>query len=136
MRAALTPLPPALPPPLPWVRLCQVYVGSFNSEAPISERVNPYAKPLFEAEQKGLLADLYEIPARCGRGMVSLFLLCVGQLRSKGDDQGWSWVAVAVAGPVRDEHEKLGGGGSQLRSGGSKEGRAGPGQAPPCREHA
>jgi hypothetical protein len=29
-----------------------VYVGSFNSEAPINEKVNPYGKPLFEAEQK------------------------------------------------------------------------------------
>ena len=45
-----------------------MYVGSFNSEAPISEEKNPYGKALFEAEQKQLLADLYDIPARsCDR---------------------------------------------------------------------
>ena len=32
--------------------VCKVYVGSFNSEAPINEKINPYGKPLFEAEQK------------------------------------------------------------------------------------
>lgn len=44
--------------------LPQVYVGSFNSEAPISEAKNPNGKALFEAEQKQLLDDLYEIPQR------------------------------------------------------------------------
>lgn len=48
--------------------MCKVYVGSFNSEAPVREDVNPYARSLFEAEQKQLLADLYEIPQRsCDR---------------------------------------------------------------------
>lgn len=46
----------------------QVYIGSFNSDAPISEAKNPYGRPLFEAEQADLLKDLYDIPARsCDR---------------------------------------------------------------------
>ncbi|GFH15321.1 uncharacterized protein HaLaN_11525 [Haematococcus lacustris] len=42
--------------------VCRVYVGSFNSDAPISEAKNPYGRTLFEAEQKELLASLYDIP--------------------------------------------------------------------------
>ncbi|KAJ9505858.1 hypothetical protein QJQ45_028265, partial [Haematococcus lacustris] len=44
--------------------VCRVYVGSFNSDAPISEAKNPYGRTLFEAEQKELLASLYDIPQK------------------------------------------------------------------------
>ncbi len=69
-------------------------MGSFNSEAPINERVNPYGKPLFEAEQKQLLHDLYEIPQRSTDRKINEFVkrvraakihILVGQgLRCKG----------------------------------------------------
>ncbi|KAG2438490.1 hypothetical protein HXX76_005042 [Chlamydomonas incerta] len=73
--------------------VCKVYVGSFNSEAPINEKVNPYGKPLFEAEQKQLLADLYEIPQRSTDRKINEFvkrvraakihILLVGHLRKQ-----------------------------------------------------
>ncbi|KXZ52131.1 hypothetical protein GPECTOR_10g760 [Gonium pectorale] len=73
--------------------VCKVYVGSFNSEAPINERVNPYGKPLFEAEQKQLLADLYEIPQRSTDRKINEFvkrvraakihILLIGHLRKQ-----------------------------------------------------
>lgn len=45
-----------------------MYIGSFNSEAPIQEDRNPACKDLFRAEQEQLLHDLYEIPSRsCDR---------------------------------------------------------------------
>jgi EH domain-containing protein 1 len=66
--------------PLPWsciaiasvspadCRSLQVYIGSFNSEAPIDKSKNPNCVELFEAEQAQLLHDLYEIPSRsCDR---------------------------------------------------------------------
>jgi EH domain-containing protein 1 len=68
-----------------------VYIGSFNSEAPISEEKNPYGRTLFEAEQKELLADLYEIPQRsCDRKInefvkrlraFKIHLLLIGHIR-------------------------------------------------------
>jgi EH domain-containing protein 1 len=46
----------------------QVYIGSFNSDAPINAAKNPHCVELFKAEQQQLLADLYEIPSRsCDR---------------------------------------------------------------------
>jgi hypothetical protein len=46
----------------------QVYIGSFNSDAPINAAKNPHCVELFEAEQAQLLHDLYEIPSRsCDR---------------------------------------------------------------------
>ncbi|GIL50072.1 hypothetical protein Vafri_6390 [Volvox africanus] len=73
--------------------VCKVYVGSFNSEAPINERINPYGKPLFEAEQKQLLADLYEIPQRSTDRKINEFvkrvraakihILLIGHLRKQ-----------------------------------------------------
>lgn len=54
-----------------------MYVGSFNSEAPISEEKNPYGKALFEAEQKQLLADLYDIPQRSCDRKVKVGLIVV-----------------------------------------------------------
>lgn len=73
--------------------VCRVYVGSFNSDAPISEDKNPYGRPLFEAEQKELLASLYEIPQRsCDRKInefvkrvraAKIHLLLVGHLRKQ-----------------------------------------------------
>mmetsp|Transcript_11752 Transcript_11752/g.21123 ORF Transcript_11752/g.21123 Transcript_11752/m.21123 type:complete len:544 (-) Transcript_11752:1029-2660(-) len=73
--------------------VCKVYVGSFNSEAPINEKVNPYGKPLFEAEQKQLLSDLYDIPQRsCDRKInefvkrvraVKIHILLVNHLRKQ-----------------------------------------------------
>ena len=51
---------------------CQVYIGSFNSDAPINAEKNPHCKELFLAEQEQLLADLYEIPHRsCDRKVSS-----------------------------------------------------------------
>jgi EH domain-containing protein 1 len=48
--------------------LLQVYIGSFNSEAPIDAAKNPHCVDLFEKEQAQLLHDLYEIPSRsCDR---------------------------------------------------------------------
>eukprot|EP00775_Hariotina_reticulata_P005540 gene5540-5776_t len=48
--------------------VCKVYIGSFNSEAPIDKAKNPHCVDLFEAEQAQLLHDLYEIPTRsCDR---------------------------------------------------------------------
>jgi hypothetical protein len=48
--------------------VCKVYVGSFNCDAPIREDKNPFAKAMFEAEQKELLNALYETPQRsCDR---------------------------------------------------------------------
>lgn len=49
--------------------LClQVYIGSFNSDAPINAAKNPHCVELFKAEQADLLSDLYEIPSRsCDR---------------------------------------------------------------------
>jgi hypothetical protein len=45
-----------------------VYIGSFNSDAPINAAKNPHCVELFKAEQQQLLADLYEIPSRsCDR---------------------------------------------------------------------
>jgi hypothetical protein len=50
------------------VYVLQVYIGSFNSDAPINTDKNPHCKELFLAEQQQLLADLYEIPHRsCDR---------------------------------------------------------------------
>ncbi|EFJ53160.1 hypothetical protein VOLCADRAFT_55400 [Volvox carteri f. nagariensis] len=73
--------------------VCKVYVGSFNSDAPINERINPYGKPLFEAEQKQLLADLYEIPQRSTDRKINEFvkrvraakihILLIGHLRKQ-----------------------------------------------------
>lgn len=55
--------PVLLPLPLP-----QVYIGSFNSDAPINTAKNPHCVQLFEVEQAQLLHDLYEIPSRsCDR---------------------------------------------------------------------
>jgi hypothetical protein len=46
----------------------QVYIGSFNSDAPINVAKNPHCVELFKAEQEQLLSDLYEIPSRsCDR---------------------------------------------------------------------
>lgn len=46
----------------------QVYIGSFNSDAPINAAKNPHCVELFKAEQEDLLSDLYEIPSRsCDR---------------------------------------------------------------------
>lgn len=46
----------------------QVYIGSFNSDAPINAAKNPHCVELFKAEQEQLLSDLYEIPSRsCDR---------------------------------------------------------------------
>lgn len=46
----------------------QVYIGSFNSDAPINASKNPHCVELFKAEQDQLLSDLYEIPSRsCDR---------------------------------------------------------------------
>lgn len=39
----------------------QVYIGSFNSGAPINAEKNPHFVEHFEAEQAQLLHDLYEI---------------------------------------------------------------------------
>mmetsp|Transcript_17926 Transcript_17926/g.38464 ORF Transcript_17926/g.38464 Transcript_17926/m.38464 type:complete len:626 (+) Transcript_17926:389-2266(+) len=71
--------------------VCKVYVGSFNSDAPISEDKNPYGKALFEAEQKELLSALYEIPQRSADRKINEFvkrvrackihILLLGQLR-------------------------------------------------------
>jgi EH domain-containing protein 1 len=48
--------------------MLQVYIGSFNSEAPIDAAKNPHCVELFEKEQAQLLHDLYEIPSRsCDR---------------------------------------------------------------------
>eukprot|EP00879_Flechtneria_rotunda_P003023 GHRR01003241.1.p1 GENE.GHRR01003241.1~~GHRR01003241.1.p1 ORF type:complete len:568 (+),score=176.91 GHRR01003241.1:379-2082(+) len=48
--------------------VCKVYIGSFNSDAPIDKAKNPHCVELFEAEQAQLLHDLYEIPSRsCDR---------------------------------------------------------------------
>jgi EH domain-containing protein 1 len=45
-----------------------VYIGSFNSDAPINAAKNPHCVELFKAEQSDLLSDLYEIPSRsCDR---------------------------------------------------------------------
>lgn len=73
--------------------VCRVYIGSFNSEAPISEAKNPQCKQLFEAEQKELLQHLYEIPTRsCDRKVnefvkriraAKIHILLVGHLRNK-----------------------------------------------------
>ncbi|KAL6763258.1 P-loop containing nucleoside triphosphate hydrolase protein [Haematococcus lacustris] len=73
--------------------VCRVYVGSFNSDAPISEAKNPYGRTLFEAEQKELLASLYDIPQRsCDRKInefvkrvraCKMHLLLVGHLRKQ-----------------------------------------------------
>jgi hypothetical protein len=54
--------------PLLLLLLLQVYIGSFNSEAPIDAGKNPHCVQLFEKEQAQLLHDLYEIPSRsCDR---------------------------------------------------------------------
>ncbi|MEW5318543.1 MAG: hypothetical protein WDW38_009759 [Sanguina aurantia] len=58
--------------------VCKVYVGSFNSEAPINEDKNPHGKSLFEAEQKQLLDDLYEIPHRSLSLLASKFVQSTG----------------------------------------------------------
>lgn len=42
--------------------VCRVYLGSFNAGRPINDACD--LKPLLEKEQKDLLDDLYEIPAR------------------------------------------------------------------------
>ncbi|MEW5304687.1 MAG: hypothetical protein WDW36_007280 [Sanguina aurantia] len=73
--------------------VCKVYVGSFNSEAPINEDKNPHGKSLFEAEQKQLLDDLYEIPHRsCDRKInefvkrvraAKIHILLMGHLRAQ-----------------------------------------------------
>jgi len=73
--------------------VCRVYVGSFNADAPINEEKNPYGRPLFEAEQKELLASLYDIPQRsCDRKInefvkrvraAKIHLLLVGHLRKQ-----------------------------------------------------
>lgn len=73
--------------------VCKVYIGSFNSEAPIQEDKNPYGKALFLSEQENLLKDLYEIPARsCDRKInefvkrvraFKIHLLLIGHLRAK-----------------------------------------------------
>ncbi|GAX73326.1 hypothetical protein CEUSTIGMA_g780.t1 [Chlamydomonas eustigma] len=73
--------------------VCKVYVGSFNSEAPIREDVNPYGKALFEAEHKELLNALYECPQRsCDRKInefvkrvraCKIHMLVIGHMRNK-----------------------------------------------------
>lgn len=52
----LRPLPRRTP------EVVKVYIGSFNADAPISTARNPAGKTLFEAEQAGLLSDLYDMP--------------------------------------------------------------------------
>lgn len=53
---------------VPCCARCQVYIGSFNSDAPINAAKNPHCVELFKAEQADLLSDLYEIPSRsCDR---------------------------------------------------------------------
>lgn len=73
--------------------VCRVYIGSFNSEAPISTDKNPHGKALFEAEQANLFHDLYEIPQRsCDRKVnefvkrvraAKIHILLVGHLRKQ-----------------------------------------------------
>lgn len=73
--------------------VCRVYIGSFNSEAPINDQKNPNCKELFEAEQRELLQHLYEIPTRsCDRKVnefvkrvraAKIHILLVGHLRAK-----------------------------------------------------
>lgn len=73
--------------------VCKVYVGSFNCDAPIREDKNPYAKALFEAEQKELLASLYECPQRsCDRKInefvkrvraCKIHMLLIGHMRKQ-----------------------------------------------------
>mmetsp|Transcript_19149 Transcript_19149/g.32938 ORF Transcript_19149/g.32938 Transcript_19149/m.32938 type:complete len:548 (+) Transcript_19149:333-1976(+) len=73
--------------------VCRVYVGSFNADAPISTEKNPNGKSLFEAEQKELLASLYDMPQRsCDRKIndfvkriraLKIHMLLVGHLRKQ-----------------------------------------------------
>lgn len=73
--------------------VCKVYIGSFNSEAPINEQKNPHGRHLFEAEQAQLLQDLYEIPQRsCDRKVnefvkrlraAKIHLLVIGHMRKQ-----------------------------------------------------
>ncbi|WIA09631.1 hypothetical protein OEZ85_009020 [Tetradesmus obliquus] len=72
--------------------VCKVYIGSFNSEAPIDAAKNPHCVELFEKEQAQLLHDLYEIPSRsCDRKVnefvkrvraFRIHLLIMGHLRA------------------------------------------------------
>eukprot|EP00878_Enallax_costatus_P017605 GHUV01018497.1.p1 GENE.GHUV01018497.1~~GHUV01018497.1.p1 ORF type:complete len:533 (+),score=105.10 GHUV01018497.1:417-2015(+) len=71
--------------------VCKVYIGSFNSDAPINAEKNPHCVELFEAEQAQLLHDLYEIPSRsCDRKInefvkrvraFKIHLLIIGHIR-------------------------------------------------------
>mmetsp|Transcript_33515 Transcript_33515/g.99767 ORF Transcript_33515/g.99767 Transcript_33515/m.99767 type:complete len:622 (-) Transcript_33515:364-2229(-) len=73
--------------------VCKVYVGSFNCDAPIREDKNPYAKAMFEAEQKELLNALYETPQRsCDRKInefvkrvrsCKIHMLLIGHMRKQ-----------------------------------------------------
>jgi EH domain-containing protein 1 len=59
-----------------------VYIGSFNSEAPIDAAKNPQCVELFEKEQAQLLHDLYEIPSRsCDRKVSQKSLLLLSWFR-------------------------------------------------------
>lgn len=72
--------------------VCKVTVGSF-SNAPIREDKNPYAKTIFEAEQKDLLDALYECPQRsCDRKInefvkrvrsCKIHMLLIGHMRKQ-----------------------------------------------------
>jgi len=72
--------------------VCKVYIGSFNSDAPINAEKNPHCKELFLAEQEQLLADLYEIPHRsCDRKInefvkrvraCKIHILIIGHIRA------------------------------------------------------
>jgi hypothetical protein len=63
-----------------------VYIGSFNSDAPINTSKNPHCVELFKAEQDQLLSDLYEIPSRsCDRKVGVL------RLARTSVAVGWLW---------------------------------------------
>lgn len=47
-----------MPPPC---HLLQVYIGSFNADAPIDRTKNPECVGLFEKEHEALLEDLFEV---------------------------------------------------------------------------
>eukprot|EP00798_Chlamydomonas_sp_ICE-L_P032141 gene32141-16666_t len=54
--------------------VCRVYVGSFNSEAPISTEKNPAGKEFFESEERELLQSLYDCPQRSADRKVNEFV--------------------------------------------------------------
>lgn len=59
-----------------------MYIGSFNSDAPIDSTKNPHCVELFEKEQEQLLHDLYEIPSRsCDRKVRSWCSAIVASLQ-------------------------------------------------------